>query len=199
MWNSWVDKDLIDKIKRNFNKHRNWFFIRANASGDGSRMENEELYTSLVYLEYYRNKDRDIWKRLYICKQQDRINLRIRSSRAITKLLEQASQSQTERKKFKSSIGKVESFISKLQLILLDRDIEGSLEKQQYFQSELSSIFKAQRSLKRLVRGKQDFYVLWCALAPIGKNMVAHHRTAIKQEIKEIFITFKTLNGESKI
>ena len=194
MWNSWVDKDLIDKIKRNFNKHRNWFFIRANASGDGSRMENEELYTSLVYLEYYRHKDRDIWKRLYICKQQDRINLRIRSSRAITKLLEQASQFPSESKKFKSSISKVEGFISKLQLILLDRDIEDSLEKQQYFQSELSSIFKAQRSLKRLVRGKQDFYVLWCALAPISKSMVAHHRIAIKQEIKGIFITFKTLN-----
>ena len=122
------------------------------------------------------------------------INLRIRHSKAITKLLELVSQSSTEKKKFGRSIAKVESFISKLQIILLDKDTEDILEKEQYFQLELSRIFQAERNSKIHRRGKQDFYVLWCALSPIGKNMVAHHRIAIKQEIQDIFSTFKTLN-----
>ena len=191
MWNSWVDFDLIDKIKSNFQKHKDWFYIRANTNSDGSRMLNEELYTSLAYLEYQRQKNSDIWKYLYICRQQNRINVRIRHSREITKLLELVSQDETERKKFIRSIGKIESFISKLQLILLDKDIEDSKEKQQYFHSELSRIIQAKRDYKKHKRDKQDFYVLWCALSSIGKEMVAHHRLEIKQEIKEIFVVFK--------
>ena len=201
MWNSWVDRDLIGKIKRNEAKHKDWFFIRAFANSDGSRMENEELHTSLAYLEYKQAQGHDIWKQLYICKQQNRINVRIRIFKEITQLLESASGSVSDKTKFSRSIKSVESFIRKLELVLLDKDIEDEVEKRQYFRTELTSIFKAQRDLKRYKRAKQDFYVLWYALSPINVTMIARYRIEIKQEIKSIFNAFKrvALNNSSDI
>ena len=199
MWNSWADRDLIDKIKQNFAKHQDWFFIRAFTNSDGSRMENEELYTSLVYLEYKQALSKDIWKHLYICQQQDRINVRIRTFREITQLLKLASQEVDGKAKFARSIKSVESFIRKLELVLLDRNIENDEERRQYFRSELTGIFKAQRNLKMHKRAKQDFYVLWCALAPINEKMVARYRIEIKQEIKSIFNAFKQSNLDDSL
>jgi hypothetical protein len=52
MWNSWVERDVIARIKENVNKHLSWFHLKiARNRNDRDRMENEELYTSLVYLE----------------------------------------------------------------------------------------------------------------------------------------------------
>lgn len=48
MWNSYIDKEIIEEIKKNVEKYGSWFYLRQN----GIRMENEELYTSLAYLEY---------------------------------------------------------------------------------------------------------------------------------------------------
>ena len=197
MWNSWVDRDLIDKIKNNFEKHKDWFYIRAIKNDDGSRMENEELYTSLAYLEFQQNKDNDIWKYLYMYRQNKRINVRISYAREITKVLELASQNIDDKKDFANAIKNLESFISKLKLILLDKDIEDNEEKKQYFQSELNSIFKAQRDLKTFRRTRQDFYVLWYTISPINYRMVQYNRIEIKQEIQNIFNIFKKTNSEN--
>lgn len=59
MWNSWVERDVIAQIKENVNKHLSWFHLKiARNRNDRDRMENEELYTSLVYLEFEKLKNR---------------------------------------------------------------------------------------------------------------------------------------------
>ncbi len=80
MWNSWVERDVIARIKENVNKHLSWFHLKiARNRNDRDRMENEELYTSLVYLEFEKLKNREILTYLDIYKNTDRINARIRS------------------------------------------------------------------------------------------------------------------------
>lgn len=193
MWNSWAERECIDKIKSNVKKHQDWFFIRAIKNSDGSRMENEELYASLAYLECQRIQNQDVWKYLYLCQQNNRINLRIFRSKRITRLLELVSQDEGEKEQFNHSIKGVESFIGKLKLVLLDKNIEDEAEKSKYFRSSLNEIFQAQRNFQRYTRAKQDFYVLWYVLAPINIAMVQYHRMAIKQEIRDIFNLFKTV------
>jgi len=84
MWNSWVERDVIAQIKENVNKHLSWFHLKiARNRNDRDRMENEELYTSLVYLEFEKLKNREILTYLDIYKNTDRINARIRSIKGI--------------------------------------------------------------------------------------------------------------------
>ena len=193
MWNSWVDRELISAIRDNVHKHKSWFYIKAEKNADGSRMENEELYTSLAYLEYQSLQKKDIWKYLGVYKQRDEINVRIRRKQEITKTLELSSQNEEDKSIFEKGIKNVEKFISKLKLVLLDKNIDDEKEKYQYFLSELNNLFKAKRDSKTFRRTKQDFYILWCLLSPISQSMVEYKRLEIRQRIKEIFINLRNM------
>ncbi len=83
----------LPEVKENVNKHLSWFHLKiARNRNDRDRMENEELYTSLVYLEFEKLKNREILTYLDIYKNTDRINARIRSIKGITNLLTLVSQ-----------------------------------------------------------------------------------------------------------
>ncbi|MFM2313033.1 MAG: hypothetical protein RLZZ04_2309 [Cyanobacteriota bacterium] len=191
MWNSWVDRDIISAIKSNVSKYKDWFYIKVLKNDDGSRMENEELYTSLVYLEFQNIQHRDIWKYLYVYIQERKINVRFSSTKEITQVLEVVSQNTDDKKTFLKSIKNVESFISKLKLILLNKDIADEQEKKAYFLSELNTIFKAERNLKTFRRKKQDFYILWYLLNPICKEMIELKRLEIRKRVKDIFVSLR--------
>ncbi|MEM8723367.1 MAG: DUF262 domain-containing protein [Cyanobacteria bacterium P01_G01_bin.39] len=197
MWNSWVDRELISAIRENVSKHSDWFYIKAHKNADGSRMENEELYTSLAYLEYRLLDKKDIWKYLYMYKQKQKINVRISSMKEITKVLELSSQNERDKSAFGKGIKNVEKFISKLKLILLDKNIEDKDEKYLYFSSELNVLFKAQRDLKIFRRTKQDFYILWYLLSPISQKMVEINRLEMREKIKNIFIDLRNIVADT--
>jgi hypothetical protein len=111
MWNSWVERDVIARIKENVNKHLSWFHLKiARNRNDRDRMENEELYTSLVYLEFEKLKNREILTYLDIYQNTDRINARIRSIKGITNLLALVSKDAKCQQQFLNSIKNVESF-----------------------------------------------------------------------------------------
>ena len=54
MWNSWADFEIINLIKQKVENIRPWFHIRKfdERTKNRDRMQNEELFTSLVYLDY---------------------------------------------------------------------------------------------------------------------------------------------------
>ena len=52
MWNSFVSRNIIETIKLIYNKNSKWFYIRKN----NSRMENENLVTTLAYFNYMEAK-----------------------------------------------------------------------------------------------------------------------------------------------
>ncbi|MBD0300354.1 MAG: DUF262 domain-containing protein, partial [Nitrososphaera sp.] len=123
MWNSWVEREVIAKIKENVSKHLSWFYLKlARNRNDRDRMENEELYTSLVYLEFEKLKKREILSCLDIYRNTDWINARIRSIKRISNLLALISESAQEKQQFLDSLRNVESFIYKVRLVLLDKD-----------------------------------------------------------------------------
>ncbi|MBD0262961.1 MAG: DUF262 domain-containing protein, partial [Tolypothrix sp. Co-bin9] len=170
MWNSWVDREVIATIRENVKKHREWFYSKViKGRNDRDRMENEELYMSLVYLEFQRMKSNDSEKYLYIYSKKEGISVRISSSQEITKLLQNVSEDEDVKANFLKGIKAVERFIKNIKIVLLDRDIVGDksiLEK--FFADELNSLFKAQRQIRSFRRTKQDFYILWYLLAPLN-------------------------------
>jgi hypothetical protein len=194
MWNSWVERDVIARIKENVNKHLSWFHLKiARNRNDRDRMENEKLYTSLVYLEFEKLKNREILTYLDIYKNTDRINARIRSIKGITNLLTLVSQDADCQQQFLDSIKNVESFIYKVRLVLLDKDIPEKPELMNYLKSELDGFYKARKESSSLKRTKQDFYILWYALNPLNLQMVKHFRLEIKKELQDIFYNMKNV------
>lgn len=190
MWNSWVDRDLIESIRTNLDKHRKWFYIKLfKDRKDRDRMENEELYTSLAYLEYQRmrSKDPSDNKYLYIYNRNDGINVRMGSSYDITRLLQSAFEDPDVKSNFQKSIKNLESFIKKVKFVLLDRDVEEKDALDQFFSNELNSLFRAERQVRSFRRTKQDFYILWYLLSPLNSEMVKFHRLEIKKELQNIF------------
>ncbi|MDJ1176842.1 GmrSD restriction endonuclease domain-containing protein [Roseofilum capinflatum] len=189
MWNSWVDREIIENIRENVDKHRKWFYIKlVKSRNDRDRMENEELYTSLAYLECQRLKNKEADKYLYIYNRNDGINVRMCSSHEITKLLQSVFEDEKEKTNFTKSIKNVESFVKKVKVILLDRDVEGGKEElDKFFGDELNLLFKAQRQVRSFRRTKQDFYLLWYLVNPLNLEMVKFHRLKIKQDLQNIF------------
>jgi hypothetical protein len=193
MWNSWVDRDIIETIRKNLANHREWFSIKlVKNSNDRDRMENEELYTSLAYLEYQRLKSKDADKYLYIYNKNDGIKVRMGSSHEITRLLQSVFEDEEVKTNFLKGIRNVESFVKKVKIILLDRDVEGGKEAlDKFFGDELNWLFKAQRQVRSFRRTKQDFYILWYLVNPLNLEMVKFHRLNIKQDLQNIFYALR--------
>ncbi|MGB3403342.1 MAG: DUF262 domain-containing protein [Microcoleaceae cyanobacterium] len=192
MWNSWVARELIETIKNNFNKYREWFYIkRIKTSKSRDRMENEELYTSLAYLEYQRIKSKEDDKHLYIYNVNNGISVRISSSLVLTKLLQTASENEEVKSDFIQGIKNLESFIKKVKLVLLDKDIEGKEKLNQFLDDELNSLFKANRQIRSFARTRKAFYILWYLLSKLNFEMVKFHRLEIKKDLQNIFYALR--------
>jgi hypothetical protein len=128
-----------------------------------------------------------------VYRNTDRINARIRSIKGISQLLALVSEDSKCQQEFLDCIKNLESFITKLKLVLLDKDILDKTELSHYLKSELDGLYKARKESHNFKRTKQDFYILWYALNALNLQMVKHYRLEIKQEIQEIFYNMKTL------
>lgn len=194
MWNSYIDKYLISKIKENTKKHSSWFHLKA--SKNDSRMSNEELYTSLIYLDL-KSKGMNVEdivssKFLTIYQRESNIYARIKEKTDITKTLNSATVNEKEKKIFLSCIKNTESFISKVKIILLDCDCDDIDKLNEYLRTELNKLFH----LKTARRSTQSFYTLWVILNDIGLEMVKKHRKELKNEIRFIFGSMKNIQTD---
>ena len=191
MWNSYIDKEVITKIRDNVKKNEEWMYFRKN----NCRMINEEMYTILAYLSYkntYENiQEKDIFD---IYQKGKRINFRIPNKKDLTKILEAASQYEEKKKQFISSIKNVESFIKKIRLILIDKNIENDAANE-YLKKELSHMFKVKDTSTR--RSLQDFYALWYIVQPINIEMIRKNRESIKEDLEVIFTFMKDIPENS--
>ncbi len=180
MWNSYVDKDVINTMKNLTAKYSKWFYFRNN----NSRMINEEILTFLSYLNYMScNSKKEL---LDIYKLQNRMCFRIKSKRVITEALKQASLNLDYKNRWLKAIKGTELLIRKVEFILIDRDIVVS--RNEFLKKELDKLFSVNFSSVRRI---QDMYALWYILNPLSLNMVKAHRTKIKEELSDIFVTMK--------
>ncbi len=195
MWNSWADVEVIKEIKKLKEKVHDWFYIKQlKKATDRDRMENEELITSLCYIDYYRNSQ-TFPKTIDVFQKNDRISSRISTKARISALMQNVTEQDDAKQKLLTSIKVVKNVLKKIKYVLIDRDVEKS-ELADFLKSELDTIFNAGQLEKGFRRRIQDFYFLWLLIERINFEMVKYHRLSIKQDIVEIFRFTKNIPEE---
>lgn len=193
MWNSWVDIDIINFIKTLKTSIENWFFLKQlRTANDRDRMENEELITSLIFLEYSFISS-DTRKTLDVYQKTDRLNARIGDKVLISNLLLELTENGNEKKTtFDIAAKNIKSFIKKVKYVLLDKDTTKD-ELFDYLRIELDEVFKAGKDQRYFRRTMQDFYFLWLIINDLNFDMIKLHRLSMKSQIKDMFKYLKNI------
>lgn len=125
MWNSFIDKDIISRIKELTNNNITWFFIKQRYGQTSDRMLNEELVTLLVYIYYTQNYMSS--NSLGFYGRESKVNCRIREKKGVSTLLERISTDILLKKDFMNSINEVDKRIEFLKSKLNPSDLKDSL------------------------------------------------------------------------
>lgn len=175
MWNSYVDRDIINCAKQVAEIRKPWFFLRKG----NKRMENEEIIIILAYLEYLKkneNPDPFSIKNLDIYRLGNRINCRVKSKKEITAMIERSDRKDD----IIAAINQLDfGFISKLYNLL---NPNGNLPH--------SAVAKALDDLvysKKSIRTQQNLYVLWLALSHISDSFILDHNREARSLVSDIF------------
>ena len=168
MWNAYVDKDIIIEVKQIASEFSGKVFRQKD-----SRMKNEELITSLAYLDYRMSKDHlDIGGLLNIYKRYGRISARIMSKERVTRTLNDVSNSGET--SFFDSVKKVRSFAEKVELLLKKEPLE------------ISNLFAHKRKGTQC-KTDQSFYFLWAMLRNLSLKQISSHRDTVFSIVSEKF------------
>jgi uncharacterized protein with ParB-like and HNH nuclease domain len=194
MWNSWVDVEIIQSIKNLKSSIDSWFYIKKiKQAKDRDRMENEELITSLCYIEYYSNSD--LPKTIDVYQKTSRMNSRISTKGRISSLLQSLSENEENKKLFFKSLKSVTSNIKKIKYVLIDRDVSKD-EISDFLRSELDSVLNGGKIESGFRRRIQDFYFVWMLIEKVNFEMVKYHRIEMKKDISKILNYAKNIPQE---
>lgn len=191
MWNSIVDKDVIQLIKEITNKYVSWFYITAPELDETGtrrdRMQNEELITILSYLCYNNIKTGDINKILGFYPRLEKFTCRLKTKYYLTDLLESFEFKPTEKEAFLESIHKTEDIIKMIQNILLNGDAT---------KDSFNSILNIKK-LQRFSRSYQEFYILWILLYDLSIDVVEMHKSELLHDITKMFSLLKNIDDKT--
>lgn len=161
MWNSWVTKEVVEKIKEISEKYGEWFYIKSKSNENfRDRMNNEELITILSYFTYKKIKGDKLESYIDIHQKGGRINARIKKKMDITSTLLSISESDDERILFAKAIDETDRFINNI--LDLFNNCGTQIQK-----NSLDILFSSGSSRRYYTRTLQDFYILWVAINPI--------------------------------
>lgn len=171
MWNSYIDREIIDSIRNLQRKYRNWFFLRKN----NKRMNNENLFTSLIYLSFKNKENRGNLKKIYntldIYKTGERIGVRIKAKNDITNLLESIN----EKHQILKFIGEFEKSFINVLIQILDEN------KPKKLTNKLDILVDAESR-----RTAKNFYVLWLLIDNVNPYVLNSMKSEAREEIKQI-------------
>ena len=189
MWNSYVDKEIIDEIKGLSARYGEWFYISQN----NLRMRDEELLTILTYFEFRlaadKPTDTDALAFLYIIQTEGGVGVRLKEKAAITRLLNQATLEADTKAKVLKSIKRVDSFLRRVKTILTDKDVE---DENTFLDSELTAFFNVEN--KRYYSRKfQDFYGLWVMTHFLPTEKVNRERVTLKRQLRQLLKEMRTV------
>jgi len=159
MWNSFVDKDVIQCIKEVTDRNIDWFFLKVRAPDKNKdRMHNEEMITMLAYMRY----KGDYTNSLGVYLRDEKLNCRIKEKRSISVLLEDLSLQELRKRTFLDSVDHVASFIANLGVVLGDGDKRKAL-------NVLLGLDEKRSVIKRSL---VDFYMLYLLLGKVETECI---------------------------
>lgn len=173
MWNSYINREVIERVKEVFKNHNKWFYLRKKET----RMENENLLMTLAYFTYQKQQTLDCFTITKLCPDKTigiymvggKINCRLKSKTDITKVLESENLKELIR-----AINILDfDFISKLKLLCQGKDHSSKLL------DELLGSVSSKRT-------QQNFYILWLLLNDLSfdSKQISNINADIKKVIK---------------
>ncbi|OKS86666.1 DUF262 domain-containing protein [Mucilaginibacter polytrichastri] len=175
MWNSYISRDIIVTIKAIHRSNKDWFYFRKN----NSRMEDENIYTSLIFLQYQKSKlgqhESQKLKDLDIYKIGDKINFRLKAKNDITKILEG---SETKSDFIKACFDFEFDFLKKLKVILSDE--QATIQS---ISNTLDDIFGKENNR----RTQQSFYALWYFINDISLDNLEQNKYEARKGLSYLF------------
>lgn len=168
MWNAYVDKDVILRIREIANKYEHKIFKAKD-----TRMKVEELITSLAYLDYRLSQTgTELVHILNVYKKNDRLCSRIMSKETVTRTLSDISNKNPET--FMNSVNSVEVFVQKINCLIEE---DPTKLKRLFSHSIKGTQFKTD----------QNFYFLWAMLYNLTIKQISQNRQAIFDDISNMF------------
>ena len=186
MWNSYIDKEIIDLIKEMAARCGNWFYITRQ----NDRMRNEELVALLTYLAFTqvaRNENRaPLESVIDVFRRSSGINVRVKQKTAITRVLDNATALPETKVDVIEALKKTDSFIRKIRTLLIDEDAEHIENVDEYLNSQLTRLFNV-AGTRYYVRKLKDFYALWYITYELGKEVLVRRRAEIRKDVDSLF------------
>ncbi len=174
MWNSYINKEIIENVKSILKENIDWFYFRKN----NKRMENENIYTALIYLQFHQENIIDLQNHpLEYYKIGDKINFRLRSKTEVTKILENPQNKEALLNACKD-LSRV--FIPKVKSIVED----SPTDKFTTLNKNLEIIFNVSSSGRRT---QQSFYALWYFVSEISLQAISENKIKIRKDLHELF------------
>jgi uncharacterized protein with ParB-like and HNH nuclease domain len=191
MWNSYINREIIERVKLILRENEDWFYFRKS----NTRMENENIYTALAYLQYELNSANDNTtvkandsQPFEYYKVGDKINFRIRSKTEITKILETPNNKEGILAAC-NSLNDV--FISKVKNIVSDENNSD----EEILNKNLESIFNVSRTGRRT---QQSFYALWHFLTNVSYDSIKINKNEIRDDLRSLFLSMKYIESKEK-
>ncbi len=133
-------------------------------------MKNEELITSLAFLNHELNKGQDLKKLLNIYVKNNKVCSRIKDKSKITDLFKKIS---TDNNEYLDAVNDIEEFLLKIDL-LIEQD-----EKQ------FANFFHNKDIKYSSLRSDQNFYFLWIILRNVDITEIKEDKDLILEKIQE--------------
>jgi uncharacterized protein with ParB-like and HNH nuclease domain len=184
LWNSYINRILIEEIKNNFIKDKEWFFIFGESSENNKRMKNEDLIVSILFLEHISKDYNKLEDTLSYSYQENKISIALKDRTRVTRVLLEI---ENEPEKYKPLFTRLNSFKNKLKTVLIQDKVENI--KEAFF--DITGQTKSRR------RHYYQFYLFWLLLKPLNISMIQEHRLQIFKDIKIFFVKSKTSQGFS--
>lgn len=186
MWNSTVDFEVIQLIKKVTNDHIGWFYIKETNEDPNirrDRMENEEFITILSYLLYNRNT-KSPNKIIGFFKRNNEVTCRLQYKTGLTDFLQKLENEANEKSQFIKSINATNN------LIIAIEKYFGSVDKEST-KSKLNDLLNVSQKPKYR-RSLQDFYVLWLKLAKFHNYDINDNKI---DEVTSVLKRFRNVDG----
>nr|WP_312668221.1 DUF262 domain-containing protein [Tissierella praeacuta] len=165
MWNAYIDKNITERIKNIVSKYKGSVLKKSD-----KRMKNEELITSLAFLNHELNKGQDLKKLLNIYVKNNKVCSRIKDKSKITDLFKKIS---TDNNEYLDAVNDIEEFLLKIDL-LIEQD-----EKQ------FANFFHNKDIKYSSLRSDQNFYFLWIILRNVDITEIKEDKDLILEKIQE--------------
>jgi len=181
MWNSYISRDLIDTIKSIYLNNKDWFYFRKTTT----RMENENIITALIYLQFQfltSNDPSKSYEALDYYKIGNKINFRLKSKPDLTKTLENNHQNLIHISNIFEG-----GFINKLKILISNINPKSSALSLDY----LLCVDNGRRT-------QQSLYALWYFINEVNLDTIIDNEDEIIKDVRSLFSQMNNVENIDK-